>query len=364
MNDNSFEVTATAPNTSLDSSNTGQATFTVRNTSVNALKGRLGVKAQPPAEDAWFTIAGDTTRDFAPDAVETVTVTIEVPPGTEAGSYAFQLNAWDEARSDVDFTEGQSVHFEVVGPPKEPDGCRWCWILAVAAIVLVGIVVTVWLVSCGEKEPAVSLELVTDANDGLINDPTPTFRGTASTDEGDASDILIEVREAGAQDGEPVRTVTAESGDDGAYEASVGDPLESGTYRAVATQSDEAGNTGRSDPVEFTVDLEAPKLTIESPRNGQVFLTGLPGLGNPFVTAVTIRGEAGTETGDADAVRLTVHRGAVDGPAIFGPVRVEATDGTWSRGVSLGAADYVVVVSQRDNAGNEAVEDVRFSVRP
>lgn len=145
----SFEVTAAAQKASLGSTNAGEVAFTVTNKGQGMVKGRLGVKPHPPAEAGWFTIDGESTRDFGPGAAEQVVVKIAVPAGATAGSYAFQLNAWNEALPDEDYTEGQSVALEVK-PTERKKPFPW-WIVAIAAVVLIGIGVTVALVSGGDE---------------------------------------------------------------------------------------------------------------------------------------------------------------------------------------------------------------------
>ena len=82
----SFTVTAAGQKVNLDASGTAQAPFTVTNTSAQALRGRLLTRPSDPAKPEWFSIVGESVRDFAPNAAEQVVVQLSVPPGSPPGS--------------------------------------------------------------------------------------------------------------------------------------------------------------------------------------------------------------------------------------------------------------------------------------
>jgi hypothetical protein len=140
----SFTVTATKSNVRLDSSGAAQGQFTVTNTSAQTLKGRLLAKASDPAQPEWFSVAGESTRDFAPNAAEQVVVQLNVPPATPPGSYSFRLDAVSEADPDEDFTEGPPIAFEIEAAAPEKKKFPW-WILAVVGgvvlLIVIGVVV-------------------------------------------------------------------------------------------------------------------------------------------------------------------------------------------------------------------------------
>jgi beta-lactam-binding protein with PASTA domain len=146
----SFTVTAAGQKVNLDASGTAQAPFTVTNTRAQALKGRLLARPREPAKPEWLSIAGESVRDFAPNAAEQVVVKLAVPPTTQPGSYSFRLDAVSEVDPDEDFTEGPSVAFEVTPPPppKEKRKFPW-WIFAIIGAVVLLIIagVVIWLVT-------------------------------------------------------------------------------------------------------------------------------------------------------------------------------------------------------------------------
>jgi serine/threonine-protein kinase len=153
----SFSVTAAGGAVKLDDSGEAKASFTVTNASSRAVTGELLAKPREPAKPEWFSIAGESIRDFTPNAAEGVVVKLDVPPGSPPGSYAFRLDAVNESDPDEDYTEGPFVSFDVAAssPPKKK--FPW-WILIVAgAVMLILIGVIVWLLvrDNGSKSSAV-----------------------------------------------------------------------------------------------------------------------------------------------------------------------------------------------------------------
>jgi beta-lactam-binding protein with PASTA domain len=143
----SFTVTAASEKVTLDDSGTGRASFTVTNTSSQALQGQLFARPLAEAKSEWFTVAGESVRDFAPNGAQQVVVQLKVPRGTAPGSYSFRLDAVSEENPDEDFTEGPSVAFDVKAPPPPKKKKFPWWILAIvgAVVLLIIIGVVVWL---------------------------------------------------------------------------------------------------------------------------------------------------------------------------------------------------------------------------
>ena len=141
----SFTVTAASQKVTLDDSGTGRASFTVTNTSQQALRGRLVARPLGTAKADWFTVP-DAVRDFAPDGAQQAVVQLKVPRGATPGSYSFRLDAVAEDDPDEDFTEGPSVAFDVKAPPKPKKKFPWWILIVVGALVLLAIIgVVIWL---------------------------------------------------------------------------------------------------------------------------------------------------------------------------------------------------------------------------
>src|SRR5215218_10087766 len=112
----SFTVTAAGQKVNLGTSGAAQASFMVTNTSAQTLKGRMLTRPSDSGSPEWFSVVGESVRDFAPNAAEQVVVQLAFPPGTPPGSYSFRLDAVSQIDPDEDFTEGPSVAFEVAPP--------------------------------------------------------------------------------------------------------------------------------------------------------------------------------------------------------------------------------------------------------
>jgi hypothetical protein len=140
----SFTVTTASGSVTLDASGTARASFTVTNTSPQALRGRLLARPRDPAKPDWFSIEGESIRDFPPNTAEQVVVHVEVPPGSPPGTYSFRLDAVSEDEPDENFTEGPYVGFDVATPPPPPPPKKFpWWILALVGAALLIIIVLV-----------------------------------------------------------------------------------------------------------------------------------------------------------------------------------------------------------------------------
>ena len=157
-----FIVTTPGEKVTLDESGRARAPFTVTNASTERLNGRLLTKPRKPAKPDWFSIDGESIRDFAPDAAEQVVVQLDVPRGSRPGSYRFRLDAVSEDAPDEDFTEGPSVAFEVA-PSQQPKKSFPWWILAlvgaVISLILIGVVI--WLLVRDDETDSVGVPAVT-----------------------------------------------------------------------------------------------------------------------------------------------------------------------------------------------------------
>ncbi|HET9666852.1 MAG TPA: Ig-like domain-containing protein, partial [Desertimonas sp.] len=102
--------------------------------------------------------------------------------------------------------------------------------------------------------------LLTPPDGSIIQTPTPEFSGTAGIEAGDTAEVLVEVLdESGRPSTEsPLRAPVV----DDAWTVKPTVALPDGSYRATASQSDAAGNTGSSTTVTFTVDTAAPALKL------------------------------------------------------------------------------------------------------
>jgi beta-lactam-binding protein with PASTA domain len=198
-----FVVTTPSEKVELDESGRARAPFTVTNASGEGLQGRLLTKPRKPAKPEWFSIVGESTRNFAPNATEQAVVQLDVPEGSRPGSYRFRLDAVSVADPDEVFTEGPWVGFEVASKPKPKKRFPW-WIVAVAgaAILLIVIGVLTWLLLRDDKTkravPAVT-SMSARVADSTLTDAgfTVTTRSESVSDPTQNGDVLSQVPTAG-----------------------------------------------------------------------------------------------------------------------------------------------------------------------
>ncbi|MGO9059399.1 MAG: hypothetical protein ACLQU2_18730, partial [Candidatus Binataceae bacterium] len=136
-------ITAASGSMSLDAKRHGEIPFTVSNVSGRSLRGRAKVVPQDPKQVAWFKIAGESERDFAPNGTQQFTVKLDPLPDAKPGLYSFRLDAMSVELPDEDYTQGPSVGFSIAAPIPPPNGTFPLWIipvLVVALLALVGVV--------------------------------------------------------------------------------------------------------------------------------------------------------------------------------------------------------------------------------
>ena len=186
--------------------------------------------------------------------------------------------------------------------------------------------------------------LTAPADGGFIAGSMPTFSGTAGNESGDSTTItvLVSARDGTPAGGSPLtgkRTGTAF-----AVAVAASAALGDGTYSAQVEQTDDAGNTGTSRPITFTVDTVKPVVTLSC--------TYLPNS--------VCRGTA-TEPDQPVTIALT-DEGAVNGPQTTGSPKTLITklNGN-SFSISLLGTNsgerYAVVASQTDAAGNTGTSE-------
>jgi hypothetical protein len=195
--------------------------------------------------------------------------------------------------------------------------------------------------------PSVSIDSVGSPT----KNSTPTLTGGAGTAPGDDSTVVVRIYEGGSTSGSLVRTVGgAASGP--TWTAGPVTSLPDGVYTAQVSQSDEAGNTGKSAAVTFTVDTTPPGVSIDS-------------VASPTKDSTpTLTGGAGTAPGDDSTVVVTIYEGSSVGGAIAASKSIPVNGGGWSyTAPNLNDGTYTARVSQSDEAGNTGMSAaVTFTV--
>jgi serine/threonine-protein kinase len=142
-----FAITAARETVTLNNEGRAEVSFTVSNTGPKSIAGRAKFVPLGSAKAAWLSLEGEQERNFAKAEAHQLTVHIAVPPGTAVGKYSFRLNIISVENPDDEFTEGPSVSFEVKELTVAQAPARkfpW-WIVAVAAVVVLGAGIMTWL---------------------------------------------------------------------------------------------------------------------------------------------------------------------------------------------------------------------------
>ena len=145
-----------------------------------------------------------------------------------------------------------------------------------------------------------TITLTTPANGSSTNDTTPTFSGVAGSRPAISPRVTVTVYNGPNTSGTVAATLpTTRNGVTGAYSVDAS-ALAQGTYTAVATQQDSAGNTGTSSANTFSIDTTAPVVTLTNPADGL----------STNDTTPTYNGTATSGTGDSATVVVKIFAGA------------------------------------------------------
>ena len=157
--------------------------------------------------------------------------------------------------------------------------------------------------------------------------------------------------------GSPLQTLTAARLGN-AWSVEPVSPLVNGTYTARARQSDAVGNAGASTANTFIVaaspfdpppvlDITPPNVSLATPANGA----------STNDTTPTFSGGAGTESGDAGTVTVTVYAVPLRGHPGREPRCDRRPAASWSIDATpaLGEGTYTARAEQMDEAGNRGV---------
>jgi large repetitive protein len=171
--------------------------------------------------------------------------------------------------------------------------------------------------------------------------PTPSFSGGAGSEPEDATSVKLDIYEGTSASGIPLRAIEAPVS--GSSWASGPLPaLPDGTYTAQAEQRNVSLQAGVSQTTTFTVDADAPLVTLTTPVNGSS--TGS--------SSVPVGGAAGTADGDSSTVTVRLFAGTSVAAAPLETVTVAAVT-RWSTTLGgLGPGTYTASAQQEDDVGN------------
>jgi hypothetical protein len=166
------------------------------------------------------------------------------------------------------------------------------------------------------------------------NNTTPSFTGFAS----ETTPVEIEIYAGTSASGTPVASASAEGNGSNWASGATSPALTSGRYTAVAVQSSPAaGNPpGESSPVTFTVNTNAPQVTLDQPRS-------------PYGdTTPSFTGSASDET----PVEIDIYSGASAGGTPVATAGATGTGGRFSSGQAspeLASGEYTAIATQESS---------------
>jgi PASTA domain len=156
-----FAITTTAPDPlTVDARGHAEAVFTVTNTTSRPIRGMGKPKAMGDTKSEWLRVQGDTERDFGAGATEQFTVSFDGPKDQPASApstgatpippavrkYSFRLDVASATNPEEDFTEGPSVTAVMTPAPVIRKAKFPWWIIPVAAVVILAVGITLFLV--------------------------------------------------------------------------------------------------------------------------------------------------------------------------------------------------------------------------
>jgi large repetitive protein len=170
------------------------------------------------------------------------------------------------------------------------------------------------------------------------NDTKPTFGGFSS----DSTNVVVRIYNSSHTE-----VTSANGGGGDSWTAGNENSLSSGTYTAHAEQSDQAGNTGTSNTVTFTIDTSSPTVTLDQPsspsNNTEPTFSGTASDTKPVVVHIF-------NTGHSEVASATT----------------AGTGGSWSASNegSLPSGSYTAVATQESSLGNPAGQsaEVAFTI--
>ena len=152
-----------------------------------------------------------------------------------------------------------------------------------------------------------------------VRDATPTLSGAAGDATGDDAALTVRVWPGTATGGPAARTLALTRTGAG-WNVDVAPALVDGTWTAIASQADAAGNARDSAPLTFKLDTAAPAPVLTAPATGSAAADSTPAFAG---TAGTEDGTHPARSADRIAVKVLIHAGAA---ATGAPVRTLEAD--------------------------------------
>ncbi|MGD1058240.1 MAG: Ig-like domain-containing protein, partial [Solirubrobacteraceae bacterium] len=189
---------------------------------------------------------------------------------------------------------------------------------------------------------------------GLFTGPAPSFAGIAAVAKEDTPSVTVRIYAGESPLGSAVAEMTSAVNESGTWKVGPTPALSAGSYTVQAEQSSAHGKFFLSAPITFTVDAEAPQVTLTTPANGS----------STANTSPILSGSAGSAEGDLPTVTTNVYAGSTTTGTLVQTVTAQASGGSWSALAGpLSPGEYTAQVQQSDDVGNVGhSEAVTFTV--
>lgn len=151
-----FAITTVKSQIELKKGKKSSVSYTVTNSTGNQLTARARISPLEGADESWFTIEGESERDFAENDTQQYSVSVNIPAEIKNGSYKFKLDVFSVENPDEIFSEGPVIEILISEAPVDDNNndkpFPW-WIIAViAAVILIGGGI-IWYVVSNKPKP-------------------------------------------------------------------------------------------------------------------------------------------------------------------------------------------------------------------
>ena len=172
----------------------------------------------------------------------------------------------------------------------------------------------------------------------FLTGAAPSFDGTAASGPGSSPTVTVTVYKGLSASAEAVRTLPVARSGSRWTSAPVSPALPDGDYTVRAVQGAEV-----SEAFTFTVDADAPNITLTSPASGS----------STSATFETVGGALGTASGDKPEATVRLYAGSAPGGDVIQSRTADGSGGSWSASFEgLAPGTYTVQAEQRDEVEN------------
>jgi hypothetical protein len=151
-----FAITTVKSQIELKKGKKSSVSYTVTNSTGNQLTARARISPLEGADESWFTIEGESERDFAENDTQQYSVSVNIPAEIKSGAYKFKLDVFSVENPDEIFSEGPVIEILISEAPVDDNNndkpFPW-WIIAViVAVILIGGGI-IWYVVSNKPKP-------------------------------------------------------------------------------------------------------------------------------------------------------------------------------------------------------------------